>query len=120
MLETTSITITARKARELGCRRRKARVSIVAEGFEVECYGTFWDGGSRNEYAHINPLTFRQRAIPTPTAPPQHGGGHPPKATVSAGCMVIVGGTFCGKPAFPHIYGTRSDLITAGLIEGGE
>ena len=94
---------------------RKRNVNYTITDSSVECYGTWWDGGSRSSY-HAISLAGGGLMQPTYTDEVRElGFGHKVKnAKVSSGQLVVCLGTFCGKPATPHIYIHPDDK---GLVE---
>ena len=110
-----AVKITAAEAALLGARRRKATLAVVEAGSEVECTGTYWDGGSRSAYALLDTATRRLSAVPCPTDPPQFGGGDAPRVSIEAGAVLVQCGTYCGKPGYPTVHGTAEDIAALGL-----
>lgn len=70
---------------------------------KVEPNDTCWDGGSRRSYLHVDRFGIVHH-VPSPTAPPQFGGGEPKVFEIPEGEYVVSVGTFRGKTAVAHIY----------------
>jgi hypothetical protein len=77
----------------------------------IELWGTWWDGGSRDEYCAINskgdhlPFTYSQD-------PPEFRTGDKkiPTIKLGNGVAVIRHGISCGKPATAGLYVAPEDL----------
>jgi len=110
-------------------RRRTVSASTFPEqGTQVN---SFWDGGSRDQYMLLDEAG-RKRTLPT-SHPyfdvARHGNpagenelvkidarGNITLKALPAGCVLVRGGTFCGKPAQAHVYlpaEQEQSLITA-------
>lgn len=88
-------------------RKREARVMPTAT---VTLDGTFWDGGSRSEYAAVELATGRVSSAPQ-YAPPQFGGPmSAPVVNIPVGIAIVKTGTFCGKPATATVYVNPADV----------
>jgi len=82
--------------------RKQQAYLIVCE--RVTLSDTYWDGGSRSEYAAVNLTTGRHAGAPQ-YAPPQFGGPRTaPEVDLPAGVAIVRTGTFCGKPATAAVY----------------
>ena len=99
-------------------RKHKAYISAFNGGVNINSY---WDGGSRDEYAIVELASLQRRSLPTSSHPyfdvARHGSVNAETATVSVdhvgnitlkilpeGFALVAAGTFCGKPATAHIY----------------
>ena len=96
-------------------RKAKAWLSVFPEGgVNVNSY---WDGGSRAEYAVVNLATGDRLQLPTSTHPyfDVHGTENSEVVSVDArgnitlkaipeGFALVAAGTFCGKQATAHVY----------------
>jgi hypothetical protein len=88
--------------------------------FSPKSINTYWDGGSRDEYALVDLSSMRTKSLPTSTHPffdvQDHGlantnGNHVTvdhvgNITLNAipeGFALVSAGTFCGKPATAHV-----------------
>ena len=105
--------ISAAQSKVLGSRRRSATLIPVEAGYEVECSGTAWDGGSINAYFRVNARSHNKSAISCSRNPQQFGGGPAPRVPVQEGILIVQCGTFQGKPGWPRVWGTREDLERA-------
>lgn len=89
---------------------------------------SFWDGGSRSEFAIVELATMQRKQLPTRTHPyfdvAAHGltnaendvvavdhVGNVTLKQLPAGYVVVEAGTFCGKPATAHIYVNPENLV---------
>ena len=121
------LTITLRSAPEIkriveaafpSYRKHKATLSVFNGGVNINSY---WDGGSRDEYAVVDLATCRRGALPTASHPyfdvARHGIANVETDVISVdhvgnvtlkvlpeGFALVAAGTFCGKPATAHIY----------------
>lgn len=86
--------------RAINYRKRKAYI-VLAERMSYS--GTFWDGGSRNEYTAVNLDNFISVNGPQ-FAPPQFGGPNEVQFDIPIGVAIIQHGIFCGKPATAFIH----------------
>ena len=106
-------------------RKRSAFVSVFGErGQNINSY---WDGGSRDEYAIVELATLARKSLPTSTHPYfdisarglsstqddyvtiDHVGNVSLKR-IPQGYALVSAGTFCGKPATAHVYFHPADL----------
>ncbi len=101
-----------------GYKKHRAYVSVFNGGVNINSY---WDGGSRDEYAIVELETLQRRALPTSSHPyfdvarkglvdvetaaisVNHIGGVTLKI-LPEGYALVAAGTFCGKPATAHVY----------------
>lgn len=95
--------------------KRKAMLSYFPEnGINVN---TYWDGGSRDEYAIVHIPSMQKKLLPSSTHPyyDLHGNsGSTADVLIEKGnvtlkrlppdFVLIRTGTFCGKPATAHVY----------------
>jgi hypothetical protein len=98
--------------------KRKCYVSVWPGSQRINSY---WDGGSRDEYAIVELATLRRHPLPTSTHPyfdlagkgihsveDQHvivdHVGNVTLKHLPEGFVLISAGTFCGKPATAHIW----------------
>jgi hypothetical protein len=79
--------------------RKRSASSAVREAGKPEKLRSYWDGGSRDEYSAFR--GGRPLSIPVSGAP----GFTPDPAEwiPQAGDVLVIHGTFCGKPSTPHI-----------------
>lgn len=99
-------------------RKRRAFVSVFNGGANINSY---WDGGSRSEFAIVELATLRRAPLPTQTHPyfdvaargvtnAQDGivkvdhVGNITLETLPEGFVLVEAGTFCGKPATAHVF----------------
>lgn len=83
---------------------RKQKAILTTGRNEVQLSGTYWDGGTCNNYYLVNLKTRRCTPLPN-YAPPQFGGPkEDPVQQLEDGFAVVRMGIFCGKPATPIIY----------------
>jgi len=87
---------------------RKRSVSITVTETGTDNFGTWWDGGSRRVLSYISILTGKCESS-IPTAGP-FGGGEVRDVPMKEGFAILDCGTFCGKPATPHLYVHPDDL----------
>lgn len=99
------------------CRAYRYRKhSVIVENHDShELIGGYWDGGSRSAYTLYNPKSGEISAVKYPTDPPAFGGGNPPALQIPRGWYLIIGGTFCGKPATLQILGSEALRIFCGI-----
>ncbi len=99
-------------------RKRRSFVTVFPpSGVNVNSY---WDGGSKSEYAIVHLETHQRRALPTSTHPyfdvaarglaNQSGSvietdrvGNVRLKVLPEGFALVEGGTFCGKSAAAHV-----------------
>ena len=82
----------------------RKKSAFLSAATDVTLSGTYWDGGSRNEYAAIDLATGRNAGAPQ-YDPPQFGGPRTdPRVQLPVGVAIVRAGTFCGKPATAHVY----------------
>lgn len=99
-------------------RKRSAFLSAFPGSLNINSY---WDGGSRDEYAIVELATMQRRAMPTSTHPyfdiaargmaNQDNGivesdrvGNLTLKLLPEGFALVRAGTFCGKAATAHVY----------------
>jgi hypothetical protein len=90
------ITLTPAGKRFWGTKKRE--LSLRVSNAPVRPYGTYWDGGSKNEYwyAHKNGTTSAVNGLTSAPAP----FGQPGISEIAipnADTAVVEGGIFCGK-----------------------
>ncbi len=101
IVELTPNTILTRVVRAAGSKKRKAILSPAAT--TVTLSGMYWDEGSRSEYMVVNLDTMAVARLPA-VAPPQFGGPQVDHVySLAVNQAVVIGGTFCGKPATPVV-----------------
>lgn len=108
-------------------RKRRAFVSAFHGGKNINSY---WDGGSRSEYAIVNLVTGERKNLPTATHPyfdiaarrllntSTNDGyvsvDHVGNVRLNAlpdGYVLVQAGTFCGVPATAHLFLNDANLI---------
>lgn len=104
-------------------RKRRAFVSV----FHPTRINSYWDGGSRDEFAIVEIATGTRKALPTTTHPYFDLAGrgianmadqfvsvdHVGNVTLNVlpdGFALVSAGTFCGKPAMAHVYLPASNM----------
>lgn len=99
------------KAHKISCRdlppcvkqlTRKRECWVEVRGGPVQTHGTWWDGGSRNEYYAVDLATGFVRRPPVPTNP--FAGVYEAQVEPVDAEVVVQGGTFCGKDATIKVY----------------
>ena len=91
-------------------RKRSCFINIVENPEHYPNLWSYWDGGSRNEYFEVNLLTMRMsKPSDVASAPPQFG-GDAGRWKKKANTVLIQCGSFCGKPATPHLYIAKEDV----------
>lgn len=91
----------------IGSHKREGRLRAATE---VTLFGTYWDGGSRSEYAAVRLSDMKADRSPQ-FDPPQFGGPtSAPVVPLKPGYVIISHGVFCGKPATPTVYVHPSDM----------
>lgn len=95
-------------------RKHAALVHILAAEDGVECWGTYWDSGSRSHYEHLR-SNGHSRPIAAPSAPPEFGGGDAPKVKPDRGGAILKTGTFRGKAATVVLYLTADAAVFFGV-----
>lgn len=105
-------------------RKLSASISPFGSGVRINSY---WDGGSRSEFAIVDMTTGRRMPLPTSTHPyfdvARHGAvnvdsphlaiDHVGNATLKVlpeGFALVEAGTFCGKAATAHVYLNDANL----------
>ena len=100
-----------------GYRKLKATLSE----FHGQNINSYWDGGSKSEYAVVDLETGKRLSLPTHSHPyfevVRQGFANTENAAISVdhagnitlnvlppNCVLVEAGTFCGKPATAHIY----------------
>lgn len=114
-------------------KKHKVMVSAFHGGVNVNSY---WDGGSKDEYAIVELATLKRMPLPTRTHPYfevkavgmveaakqdsfisiDHV-GNIELNVLPPGYVLVGAGTFCGKPATAHIWFNETD-IPKQLTEG--
>lgn len=90
-----------------GTRKRGIFVTILEEGTDVTLENGAWSGGSRSHYYTRNKHGTCHGVVNSAT-PIEFGGTvHTYKMTNDV--ALVREGTFCGKPATPHIFITSKD-----------
>jgi len=92
---------------------RKHNVAVIeydGDNAEVECFGCWWDGGSKSEYHTIDLTTGRINPIGGQGSPPEYG-GMIPRVKLTPGLGVLEGGVFCGKIATIKFHVLRGDVV---------
>ena len=101
-----------------GYKKQRAFVSVFRGGVGINSY---WDGGSKSEFAVVELATLRRAGLPTSTHPyfdvaskgltnAQDGVvkvdhvGNVTLETLPDGFVLVEAGTFCGKAATAHIF----------------
>jgi len=112
-------------------RKQKATLSVFNGGVNINSY---WDGGSRSEYAVVELASLQRKRLPTHSHPyfdvARHGivnvetqdvavdrVGNLTLIRLPAGFALVSAGTFCGKPATAHVYLNAGNM--AKLLPGG-
>ena len=92
----------ARYLDSIGSRKRTAFVETIrACSAQPRLLASYWDGGSRDEWALFK-ADGKRAPLSVVTSPPQFGGTAP--AYVPApGDVLIRAGTFAGRPSTPHV-----------------
>ena len=93
-------------------RKKQAEVQS-REQFSM--YGTYWDGGSRNEYAAVNLVSMRSNGAPH-YPPTQFGGPGTQTMDIPVNVAIVEAGTFCGKQATARVL-VRAENFTKLLPE---
>jgi len=113
-------------------RKLKATLSVFHGGININSY---WDGGSKDEYAVVELASLQRRSLPTHSHPyfdvTRHGLANTENQDVSIdhvgnltlkrlpeGFALVAAGTFCGKPATAHVYlnvENMAKLLPAGV-----
>lgn len=79
----------------------KKKKFFLSKGLTPRLLHSYWDGGSKDEYAVVNIRTGAR------TMPPTWGGNYDRSGQREyvpvAGDILIQTGSFCGKPATPYI-----------------
>lgn len=115
-------------------RKLHAYVSTFPEhGMNINSY---WDGGSKREYALVELATMQRKVLPTSTHPffeiaerglaNQHTTvvetdhvGNITLKMIPEGYALVESGTFCGKPATAHIYINAANFAKALGVPNG-
>jgi hypothetical protein len=111
-------------------RKLNASLSVFYGNVNINSY---WDGGSRSEYAIVDLATMQRKSLPTRTHPyfdvaargminaedsiikVDHVGNVELKV-LPEGFALVEAGTFCGKPATAHVYLNAANM--AKLLPG--
>jgi len=106
-------------------RKTKAYLSMFSgNGIDINSY---WDGGSRHEYAIVDLATLQRKSLPTRTHPyfdiARQGLANAENADITVddkgnvtlkrlpdGFALVQAGTFCGKPATAFVYVPFSNM----------
>jgi hypothetical protein len=96
---------------------RKATVIIDDyHASNVALLGCYWDGGSRNSYSRVSLADGRAEPLYGHSSPPQFSGVTQDKVVELDDKSIIVEcGTFCGKPAYAHIFANAKAREALGL-----
>ena len=106
---------------------KKHRAMLSAFGEHGVRINSYWDGGSKDEYAIVDLATRRREALPNATHPyfevaarglaNKHDGyvevdhvGNITLKCLPEGFALIRSGWFCGKPATAHVYLNPANL----------
>jgi hypothetical protein len=108
-------------------KKRQATLAAFREGGQR--INSYWDGGTRDEYAIVELSTGRRKPLPTSTHPYFDiagrglANGESPDGYVSSdhvgnvtllalpqGFALVAAGTFCGKPATAKVYLNSADM----------
>lgn len=96
----------------------KGRKVTVNTTGTASVYGTFWDGGTKNEYAAIDLATGRishaDNALGTPAEMGGKAGDY--KTRVPVGVAVVQWSVFCGRDCGCTVYLAAPDSLPAGTI----
>jgi hypothetical protein len=101
-----------------GYRKQNAFLSAFGSGLSINSY---WDGGSRSEFAVVELASLQRKSLPTRTHPcfdvAVRGLANTENADVEVdhvgnvtltrlpeGFALVAAGTFCGKAATAHVY----------------
>jgi len=82
----------------------------VCEASIMTLDGGYWDQGSRSTWVHYSVTGDRLAPLTYPAAPPQFGGGNPPRFNIPEGTIVVHGGVCVGKPRTIGLYGNAADI----------
>ncbi|MGD0135272.1 MAG: hypothetical protein ABSE57_24765 [Bryobacteraceae bacterium] len=99
-------------------RKQNAFLSAFGGGLSINSY---WDGGSRTEFAVVELSSLQRKSLPTRTHPyfdvavrglnntenadiEVDGVGNVTLKRLPEGFALVAAGTFCGKPATAHVY----------------
>jgi hypothetical protein len=88
--------------------RKKFAHVILVRG-TVTTHGSYWDGGSRDEFAWVR-LSGGMVTRPAVPTSPFHGGPRT-DITPAPGWVLVEYGTFCGKPATIRVHVHPEDLV---------
>lgn len=106
-------------------RKKTASIDLFSEyGHSIN---SFWDGGSRDEYAVVELATGQKKNLPTSSHPyfdlAAHGvvnqeseavvvdgRGNATLKILPEGFVLIQAGTFCGKPATARLYLNQANM----------
>lgn len=112
----------------------KKRTAFLSEfGAHGVNINSYWDGGSRDEYALVELATGARRTLPTATHPyfdiagrglanqqddivEIDRGGNIRLKVLPEGFALIRAGWFCGKPAIAHVFLNPANMTK--LVEG--
>lgn len=84
-------------------KKHKVFVSTQREGDTVSSFGSWWDGGSKSDFYQLCLTTGRRLPLSYSSNPPEFG-GKIVDFPLQKGYAIVQAGTFCGKPATPHLY----------------
>ena len=105
-------------------RKHKAFLSVFNGGVNINSY---WDGGSKDEYAIVELATLQRKLLPTSTHPyfdvaargvanaentdviVDHVGNITLKR-LPEGFALVAAGAFCGKPATAHVWVNAANM----------
>ena len=110
----------------------KKQKAYMSEFLEMNI-NSYWDGGSRDEYAIVELATMRRAAMPTSTHPyfdvarygikgennvlPVDARGNITLKRLPQGFVLVQAGTFCGKQAAAHVYTAPKPVPADGTVE---
>lgn len=104
-------------------RKQRASVEDFAAQYGGVTINSFWDGGSRDEFAIVELASLSRRPLPTQTHPyyDLHGltqegpavsseNGNVRLTVLPEGFALVRGGVFCGKPTTVTVYVNPANL----------
>ncbi len=114
----------------------KKRTALIAEFKGKTKINSYWDGGSRSEFAIVELGTLRRKPLPTSTHPyfdiSAHGLANQQSEAVESdhvgnvylkilpeGFALVEAGTFCGKPATAFVMlnvANLTKLLAVGVV----
>jgi hypothetical protein len=110
------------------------KLTAFLSPFHPMTVNSYWDGGSRDEYAIVELATMQRKSMPTSTHPyfdvARYGMSDKENEVISVdhvgnitlkilpeGFALVAAGTFCGKPMTANVYVNPANL--AKLLPGG-